>query len=893
MKHLRKLLAVLLVLCACVFMMGASKASKTYEKAQDAMAEGNYAEAAELFDSISSYEDSSMLSMYCKACALGAEGQYKAAVSAFQSLGDYKDSSYYIIYYNAMQGKDAAKDDPLTYLDAAAIFDTIPLFKDSTAQSAACSQALYDAAVAAMSTDINGIAEARTYFDALGDFSDSAEQLAECTKLCNVKVETPPPVIIDSHHNRHLAYEGPAMYVEDLLDGQAFLLYVQITNDNPFDLEVNTDVYVDGSHYTYDPVTLEAASSTYCNINSNDEYGELEFSIGEHTVLWYVNNVLYASYTYEVKEGMSELQRQDEKDAANLSIMMGGAVCDEDLGSYISGKNIRNLFLDKLQDKTYYCPALIIFKNKGENSLQFDLSLYIDSEEYSYWAIDVDAGENGGANYASNIPLTSGEHTAVWYYNNTILLEETFTVYETMAEAEEAKLAATTVAEEDVEYEDTQVWEYSVGLPTGYTSASMTHETSYAWGEYYYDNYLDQFSDIYMDISAGMMKEIGYEKTADFYTNYMTDIEQLPEGEYTSETFDIDGEEAVLIHAERADGENGVLILFRSDKSDRCLIIQLASEDHVSCAKYAEFLMTHIAINDETMANFRETMLYLAADLMKSKEYDDAIAIYTDLKEYHYEVDDVLLNECNYEKAAELVSSGELKEALSIYSQLSEAGYRDASDRLTDCAVACATQLKNEGSYNDAWSYVESYLADSSDPDAKSLITDLKVDTYNAAVKAYESGSYRDAKNLFSHLPSIFKSTSKYLTLCSYHMPAIWTGPDRATLDDVIRLIPFEDSADIVVQSTNNACKFLEGTWKTQDGQYYFTMTKHSDGSYTFNTSMQYPQLSGASFDFKDGKYILSNGTSSKTGYKFTVVTKNNIKVYNYQDSKTYVFIRQ
>jgi len=69
--------------------------------AQALMAEGKYAEAAERFEALGSYEESSMLTMYCKAAAAGERGDYDTAFSGFRGLGEYKDSRMMLDYYNA------------------------------------------------------------------------------------------------------------------------------------------------------------------------------------------------------------------------------------------------------------------------------------------------------------------------------------------------------------------------------------------------------------------------------------------------------------------------------------------------------------------------------------------------------------------------------------------------------------------------------------------------------------------------------------------------------------------------------------------------------------------------------------------------------------------------
>ena len=91
---LTRLLACILVLTFAFSGIAASKTSKVYDNAIDKMSEGAYAEAAELFDNISSYEDASTLGMYCKAIALAQDGYYENAISAFDFFGDYKDCRF-------------------------------------------------------------------------------------------------------------------------------------------------------------------------------------------------------------------------------------------------------------------------------------------------------------------------------------------------------------------------------------------------------------------------------------------------------------------------------------------------------------------------------------------------------------------------------------------------------------------------------------------------------------------------------------------------------------------------------------------------------------------------------------------------------------------------------
>ncbi len=118
-EHLKRVLLCILVLCFAAVSVGATKFSKVYDNATQLMVDGDYAGAAELFDSIASYEDASSLSMYCKANLLAEQGNYDEAINAFEFFGDYKDCKYLVVYYSACKLEAEAAEKPEQYLDAA------------------------------------------------------------------------------------------------------------------------------------------------------------------------------------------------------------------------------------------------------------------------------------------------------------------------------------------------------------------------------------------------------------------------------------------------------------------------------------------------------------------------------------------------------------------------------------------------------------------------------------------------------------------------------------------------------------------------------------------------------------------------------------------------------
>ena len=174
---LKRLLLCLLVFGIAFLTIGASRASKVYDEAVDLMSSGEYGKAAEAFDSISSFEDAAKLGMYCKAYQILLNGDYEDAYDAFRSFGEYKDCPYLMVYSRACLIEQQAKANPLDLLDAADVFHSIRLFKDSAAREENCYRQLYETAESLLR-------EERFYdsiicFTALGDYSNSSERIPE------------------------------------------------------------------------------------------------------------------------------------------------------------------------------------------------------------------------------------------------------------------------------------------------------------------------------------------------------------------------------------------------------------------------------------------------------------------------------------------------------------------------------------------------------------------------------------------------------------------------------------------------------------------------------------------------------------------------------------------
>ena len=131
---------LLMLMLTLVVMTSCQESIETkYTNAQTLMAEGKYAEAAERFEALGSYEEASKLAIYCKAAAAGESGDYDTAFSGFRGLGEYKDSRMMLDYYTARSYEDGNWQNKLR---AAAMYAQNSLFRDSAGRAENCRRAV-------------------------------------------------------------------------------------------------------------------------------------------------------------------------------------------------------------------------------------------------------------------------------------------------------------------------------------------------------------------------------------------------------------------------------------------------------------------------------------------------------------------------------------------------------------------------------------------------------------------------------------------------------------------------------------------------------------------------------------------------------------------------------
>ena len=171
-KRMKTALAAVLLAAMTLTMTACGNSQeKTYEKATKLLNDGKYAEAAEKFESLGSYEDASQMTMYAKAINEAENGNFEVAFKAFAALGDYKDCAQLQAYYVAREYEDNER-----YEEAIEAYNANPLFRDSQSRIEQCKETLYKTAIS--EAENGNFRYAFEVFTALGDYKDSAQMYA-------------------------------------------------------------------------------------------------------------------------------------------------------------------------------------------------------------------------------------------------------------------------------------------------------------------------------------------------------------------------------------------------------------------------------------------------------------------------------------------------------------------------------------------------------------------------------------------------------------------------------------------------------------------------------------------------------------------------------------------
>ena len=282
----------------------------------------------------------------------------------------------------------------------------------------------------------------------------------------------------------------------------------------------------------------------------------------------------------------------------------------------------------------------------------------------------------------------------------------------------------------------------------------------------------------------------------------------------------------------------------------------------------------------KSKAAIDETIYQQGSYELLSGNYEHAAVLFAHIDPYRDSAERAQY--ARYLLAKEYFSNDNSNEALRILRALIENNYTPAQELFVDICKQTAEEKAADGLYGIAY---ETLLEAKDYGDVGSLLSLYRDEAYRAGISLYRKGSYIDARAQFRRIGD-YEYTEDYLILITIHTKYWVTS---AEIQELLRLLDFEDSAELLVSTQDFAKKYLAGTWRGNG--YYFTM--ETDGHIQYNLPY---------FNYGD-YYKIENGvvltyprnapSSTKKLFKITVVSEDCIQVFAYKNNRAYTLYRE
>lgn len=233
--------------------------------------------------------------------------------------------------------------------------------------------------------------------------------------------------------------------------------------------------------------------------------------------------------------------------------------------------------------------------------------------------------------------------------------------------------------------------------------------------------------------------------------------------------------------------------------------------------------------------------------------------------------------ECAYVDAGVLMEEGACLDALKAFDRLEEI---DVPKQLVE---KVSREIVREG-YHWELKEISDNLQNISIPD--SVKNAMVSEIYSDGQTAYRAGNISQAEKYFSAIKS-YKQSGDYLALISYK-----NKPKASDYNTLLRLIEFEDSAELMIKNYGFALDFLTGTWRTEQNYYLFQMKQEDDG-FSCTYTLPHKYASGY-FYFTNGVYSVGRtATETVDTFRFSIIDANTIYVYCYVNDTYYTLCRK
>lgn len=298
---------------------------------------------------------------------------------------------------------------------------------------------------------------------------------------------------------------------------------------------------------------------------------------------------------------------------------------------------------------------------------------------------------------------------------------------------------------------------------------------------------------------------------------------------------------------------------------------------------------------DRVAAANPELIAYIDAGLLlESGEYVEAEKAFRQFEEQPYRDSDDLLSESMYQYALQLRDKGEWRDAVLKMTVVSDRGYKDAMEQVDQIAYQEANYtMYVEGDVYRGFQRFKA-LADKGYGPAQNDMEAVRDEVYHAACEAYAAGDYPEAQKFFSCVRK-YCDTEKYCTLINAKISFgsinfTFEEYNKEVVEDLMKIFNFEDAAEVLLSRQGLAEEFLEGTWRSTSGNYYFQMRPNG------NTNYNLPRFTyGDYYEIADSTFWLYKANTPGTKralYTFSLWTPNCMEVYCHKDGSSYVLYR-
>ncbi len=343
-------------------------------------------------------------------------------------------------------------------------------------------------------------------------------------------------------------------------------------------------------------------------------------------------------------------------------------------------------------------------------------------------------------------------------------------------------------------------------------------------------------------------------------------------------------------------------------------------------AQNGQFELASKLLIAKSITNLHDPQLvaYIEAGLMLDcRRYEEASGVF---KKIHGYLDaDEMAMEADYRYALQCADANEFDKAAAMLSILSKAGFKDAEKKMVEVSYRKgvyllfekadyyeadlifsqlaemqyegAEEMRKETQYRWAWKFIDDkkYVAAYKKLDAirgysdvNETISSLTEMMYLEGQKLYYEESFHDAEKIFKCIIK-YRDSKKYVALINARNSVEQLSNPEEIVRSLRNIFDFEDAAELLVSNTSVACHFLLGTWRTDNGGYYFTMEEGEDGFICLSNLPHY----GGSFVIIGGISSVTNKTyANKEEYAFYLLTPNSMMIYCFKNGQTYVLRR-